>query len=81
MAKANADKALQLNPAYPSQPARLYYYWCLLDHDDALEYLSKAQAAKPGDSLTVAMIGFVVGARALSRRRDSAAAGSRPETD
>lgn len=61
LAKAAVDKALALQPDLPEAHRAMgtYYYWCRLDYPRALEQFDLARRRKPGDALTVAMIGYV----------------------
>jgi serine/threonine-protein kinase len=61
LAKAAVDKALALQPDLPEAHRALgaYYYMCHMDYPRALEHLDFARRIKPGDGLTVALVGYV----------------------
>jgi len=60
-AKAAAERALELDPSLPEAHVALghYYEACCGDYDRALRHLETGYAARPGDAMTVMLIGNV----------------------
>ncbi|NWG13937.1 MAG: protein kinase [Acidobacteria bacterium] len=60
--KAAAHRALELQPdiSETHRALGLYYYWCELDYDRALQELALAQSTKPNDSRIYASIGAIL---------------------
>ncbi len=62
LAKAAADRAVQLQPDSPEVHTALgyYYYWCHLDYYRALEAFDVARKARPADGDILTGIGYVL---------------------
>ena len=61
LAKAAVDRALNLQPdlAEAHRALGIYYYWCQLEYERALEQLAVSRKAKPGDSEALYFVGGV----------------------
>jgi serine/threonine protein kinase/tetratricopeptide (TPR) repeat protein len=62
LAKAAAERALQLQPDLPEAHSALgfFYYWCRLDYDRAMHEFGVAQRMMPNDSSIAAGIGLIL---------------------